>query len=122
MHGPTFSGNALACAAANASLDLFESEPRLAQVTAIETQLRAGLERCRKSPAVADVRVKGAIGVVELKRSPDLDALRARFVAAGVWVRPFGNIVYLMPPLTISASDLQTLIDAVVSFVAEGLE
>jgi adenosylmethionine-8-amino-7-oxononanoate aminotransferase len=68
------------------------------------------------------VRVKGAIGVVELKRSPDLDALRARFVAAGVWVRPFGNIVYLMPPLTISASDLQTLIDAVVSVVAEGLE
>jgi adenosylmethionine-8-amino-7-oxononanoate aminotransferase len=119
MHGPTFSGNALACAAANASLDLFESEPRLAQVAAIEVQLRAGLERCRALPAVADVRVKGAIGVVELKQPPDLDALRARFVAAGVWVRPFGNVVYLMPALTIGTADLAVLIEAVVAIVAE---
>jgi adenosylmethionine-8-amino-7-oxononanoate aminotransferase len=119
MHGPTFSGNALACAAANASLDLFESEPRLAQVAAIEAQLRAGLEPCRAFPAVADVRVKGAVGVVELKHAPDLDALRTRFVAAGVWVRPFGNVVYLMPALTIRATDLGFLIDAVVTVVAE---
>jgi adenosylmethionine-8-amino-7-oxononanoate aminotransferase len=118
MHGPTFSGNALACAAANASLDLFESEPRLEQVAAIEAQLVAGLERCRASPAVADVRIKGAIGVVELKHPPDLDALRTRFVAAGVWVRPFGNVVYLMPPLTIGTADLGVLIDAVVTVVA----
>jgi adenosylmethionine-8-amino-7-oxononanoate aminotransferase len=119
MHGPTFSGNALACAAANASLDLFESEPRLAQVAAIEGQLRAGLERCRRSSGVADVRVKGAIGVVELEHPPDLDALRARFVAAGVWVRPLGNVIYLMPPLTIGGAELETLIDAVVEVVAE---
>jgi adenosylmethionine-8-amino-7-oxononanoate aminotransferase len=119
MHGPTFSGNALACAAANASLDLFESEPRLQQAMAIEAQLRAGLERCRASPGVADVRVKGAIGVVELERPPDLDSLRARFVAAGVWVRPIGDVIYLIPPLTISTADLQTLIDAVVVVVAE---
>jgi adenosylmethionine-8-amino-7-oxononanoate aminotransferase len=118
MHGPTFSGNALACAAANASLDLFESEPRLAQVAAIEAQLTAGLERCRALSGVADVRVKGAIGVVELKRPPDLDRLRAQFVAAGVWVRPIGSVIYLMPPLTIGA-DLGFLIDAVVTVVAE---
>jgi adenosylmethionine-8-amino-7-oxononanoate aminotransferase len=119
MHGPTFAGNALACAAANASLDLFETEPRLQQVAAIEAQLRAGLERCRALAGVADVRVKGAIGVVELKQAPDLDALRARFVDAGVWVRPFGNVIYLMPALTIGAADLQVLIDAVAAVVAE---
>jgi adenosylmethionine-8-amino-7-oxononanoate aminotransferase len=119
MHGPTFAGNALACAAANASLDLFETEPRLEQVAAIEAQLKAGLERCRASPGVADVRVKGAIGVVELKRPPDLDALRARFAEIGVWVRPLGNVVYLMPPFTIGAVDLEKLIDAVVAVVAE---
>ena len=119
MHGPTFAGNALACAAANASLDLFETEPRLQQVAALEAELRAGLERCRGLPGVADVRVKGAIGVVELKRAPDLDALRLRFVEKGVWVRPFGNVVYLMPPLTIDAPDLAALVDAVGAVVAE---
>jgi adenosylmethionine-8-amino-7-oxononanoate aminotransferase len=119
MHGPTFSGNALACAAANASLDLFESEPRLAQVAAIEAQLRAGLGRCKESPGVADVRVKGAIGVVELKEPPNLDALRARFVEKGVWVRPFGNVVYLMPPLTIGTADLAVLVEAVSAVIAE---
>jgi adenosylmethionine-8-amino-7-oxononanoate aminotransferase len=119
MHGPTFAGNALACAAANASLDLFESEPRLEQVAEIEAQLKAGLERCRAQPGVAEVRVKGAIGVVELRRPPDLDALRARFIEKGVWVRPLGNVVYLMPPLTIGATDLELLIDAVFFVVAE---
>ena len=119
MHGPTFAGNALACAAANASLDLFETEPRLEHVAAIEAGLEEGLERCRGLPSVADVRVKGAIGVVELKRAPDLDALRLRFVAKGVWVRPFGNVVYLMPPLTIGVADLRRLIDAIVEVVGE---
>jgi adenosylmethionine-8-amino-7-oxononanoate aminotransferase len=119
MHGPTFAGNALACAAANASLDLFEAEPRLQQVAAIEAELKEGLERCRGLPGVADVRVKGAIGVLELKRPPDLDALRARFVEKGVWVRPFGNVVYLMPPFTIGATDLEKLTNAVVVVVAE---
>jgi adenosylmethionine-8-amino-7-oxononanoate aminotransferase len=118
MHGPTFAGNALACAAANASVDLFETEPRLRQVATIEAQLKAGLERARGLPGVADARVKGAIGVVELERPPDLDALRTRFVEKGVWVRPFGNVVYLMPPLTIGAADLEKLIDAVVAVVA----
>ncbi len=117
MQGPTFCGNPLACAAANASLDLFEQEPRLAQAAAIEAQLTDGLAGCRELPGVLDVRVKGAIGVVQLARRPDLDDLRARFIAEGVWVRPFGDVVYLMPPLVIDASDLGRLIEAVNSVV-----
>ena len=97
MHGPTFMANALACAAANASLDLFESEPRLEQVARIEAALKAGLEACRGAPGVRDVRVRGAIGVVELEKIDDLAALKRRFVASGVFVRPFGKIVYLTP-------------------------
>jgi adenosylmethionine-8-amino-7-oxononanoate aminotransferase len=117
MQGPTFCGNPLACAAANASLDLFEREPRLAQAAVIEAQLTDGLAGCRELPGVLDVRVKGAIGVVQLARRPDLDDLRARFIAEGVWVRPFGDVVYLMPPLVIDASDLGRLIEAVNSVV-----
>jgi adenosylmethionine-8-amino-7-oxononanoate aminotransferase len=113
MHGPTFAGNPLACAAANASLDLFAAEPRLAQARAIEAQLTAGLEPCRRLDGVCDVRVKGAIGVVQLARVPDHEALRARFVERGVWVRTFGDVVYLMPPLVIGAEDLDELLSAV---------
>ncbi len=113
MHGPTFSGNPLACAAANASLDLFETEPRLQHANAIESQLGEGMRACRRLPRVRDVRVKGAIGVVELEREPQLEALRARFVRHGVWVRPFGRVVYLMPPLVIDAEDLAALIAAI---------
>ena len=83
MHGPTYMGNALACAAANASLDLFEREPRLTQVGAISRQMARELEPCRGRPGVKDVRIKGAIGVVELERIADLDALRARFRQRG---------------------------------------
>lgn len=113
MHGPTFCGNPLACAAANASLDLFESEPRLEQAAAIETQLREQLEPCRALSDVGDVRVKGAIGVVELARPVDNDELRGRFVAEGVWIRPFGRTVYLMPALTIEPGDLARLTGAI---------
>jgi adenosylmethionine-8-amino-7-oxononanoate aminotransferase len=119
MHGPTYAGHALACAAANASLDLFGAEPRLEQVKAIEAQLTRELEACRGLRGVRDVRVKGAIGVVELEREPKLEALRARFVRHGVWVRPFGCVVYLMPPLVIATDDLATLTDAVRDVVAE---
>ncbi len=119
MHGPTFAGNPLACAAANASLDLFESEPRLSQVAAIEQQLKRGLAACRALDGVRDVRVKGAIGVVQLTRAPQLEALRARFVRHGVWVRPFGDVVYLMPPLVIGAEDLERLIVAVNDVLTE---
>ena len=113
MHGPTFAGNALACAAANASLDLFATEPRMQQVAAIEAHLKRGLAACRALTGVRDVRVKGAVGVVELERAPQLDALRTRFVRHGVWVRPFGKVVYLMPPLVIDEADLGALIRAV---------
>jgi adenosylmethionine-8-amino-7-oxononanoate aminotransferase len=117
MHGPTFMANALACAAANASLDLFEREPRLAQVAKIEAALKAGLEACRAAPGVCDVRVRGAIGVVEFEKIGDLAALQRRFVARGVFIRPFGNIVYLTPALTIGDDDLRRLMDAIVHVV-----
>jgi hypothetical protein len=119
MHGPTYMANALACAAANASLDLFEREPRLAQVAAIEAQLRAELEPCREIAGVADVRVKGAIGAVELSGTIDLHALRRRFVELGVWLRPFGSVVYLMPPFVVTPAELATLTAAVRRVLAE---
>lgn len=109
MHGPTYMANPLACAAANASLDLFEQESRLVQVAAIEAQLMAELATCRELAGVATVRVKGAIGAVELTGAIDLKHLRLRFAELGVWVRPFGNVVYLMPPFIIAADDLATL-------------
>ncbi len=119
MHGPTYAGNPLGCAAANASLDLFEREPRLEQVAAIEARLAHGLEELWECRGVADVRVKGAIGVVELERQPELERLRARFVDEGVWVRPFGKVVYLMPAFTIDTAELDALIGAVGTVVSE---
>ena len=117
MHGPTFMANALACAAANASLDLFEREPRLEQVSAIAAALARGLAPCRGLPRVKDVRVKGAIGVVELDRIDDLEALRARFVEEGVFIRPFGKIVYLTPALTVTADEIETLTRSIAKVV-----
>jgi adenosylmethionine-8-amino-7-oxononanoate aminotransferase len=113
MHGPTYMANPLACAAANASLDLFEAEPRLQQAAQIEAQLRQGLEPCRTLPSVRAVRVLGAIGVVELDGIADMNALKASFISKGVWIRPFRNIVYLTPALTIQASELAHLCSAV---------
>jgi adenosylmethionine-8-amino-7-oxononanoate aminotransferase len=113
MHGPTFCGNPLACAAANASLDLFETEPRLMQATMIESQLEEGLAVCRGYPGVTDVRVKGAIGVVQFLHRPDINYLREQFISQGVWIRPFGDVVYLTPALNIDSDDLQQLINAV---------
>jgi adenosylmethionine-8-amino-7-oxononanoate aminotransferase len=113
MHGPTFMANPLVCAAANASLDLFEREPRLDQAGAISKQMAQELAPCRALTGVKDVRVKGAIGVVELERIPDLDDLRARFVEEGVFIRPFGNVVYLTPALTIGTEDLSKLTRAI---------
>ncbi len=117
MHGPTFTGNALACAAANASLGLFATEPRLEQVAAIEARLADGLAECRALVHVVDVRVKGAIGVVQLDRVPNLDGLRQALLAEDVWVRPFHDVVYLMPPFVMGEDDLQALTAAVVRVV-----
>jgi adenosylmethionine-8-amino-7-oxononanoate aminotransferase len=118
MHGPTFMANPLACAAANASLDLFETEPRLKQVARIETLLREGLEPCRNFPGVVDVRVKGAIGVVQLASLKHPAALREKFVDQGVWIRPFGDIVYLTPAFSIAEDQLATLTGAICSTLA----
>jgi adenosylmethionine---8-amino-7-oxononanoate aminotransferase len=117
MHGPTYMANALGCAAANASLDLFEREPRLRQVADIAIALEQGLAPCRDFPNVKDVRVKGAIGVVELDRIDDLDALRTQFIEQGVVIRPIGNVIYLTPAFTISSDELKTLTDAIVKTV-----
>jgi adenosylmethionine-8-amino-7-oxononanoate aminotransferase len=119
MHGPTFMANALACAAANASLDLFEREPRLRQVAEIAAALERGLAPCRSIRGVKEVRVKGAIGVVELNHIGDLDRLRARFMEEGAFIRPFGSTVYLTPAFTIAPEELATLTDTVVKVVAQ---
>ncbi len=119
MHGPTFMANPLACAVANASLDLFDSEPRLEQVAAISAQLAQELEPCRTLPGVKDVRVLGAIGVVELETLDDPDALRRAFVERGVWIRPFRNIVYLTPAFTITPEELTRLTTAIADVLRE---
>ena len=118
MHGPTFMGNPLGCAAANASLDLFEREPRLAQAAALSVQMARELAPCRDLAGVKDVRVLGAIGVVEL--AAETAGLRPRFVEAGVWIKPFRNVVYLTPALTIAPDELATLTRAVCKVVAGG--
>ncbi|MDH2310988.1 adenosylmethionine--8-amino-7-oxononanoate transaminase [Methylobacterium brachiatum] len=117
MHGPTFMANPLACAAANASLDLFESEPRLDQAGAIARRLTEGLAGLKGLPGIADIRVLGAIGAVQFTATPDLAALKTAFLARDVWVRPFGDIVYLTPALTIPEADLDRLIAALVAVI-----
>ena len=118
MHGPTYMGNALACAAANASFDLFERENRLLQANEIAKLMGPALGQCLGLPGVKDIRVRGGIGVVELDRIADLNALKRRFVDEGVWVRPFRNIVYLTPALTIGEDDLEKLTGTIVKVLS----
>lgn len=123
MHGPTYMAHALACAAANASLDLFEGGAWRDNVARVSAGLEAGLGPCRAMPCVVDVRVLGAIGVVELDRVDDLEALRGAFLQHGVWIRPLGRVVYLTPAFTIPDEDLATLtaaVRAVVTSLATG--
>jgi adenosylmethionine-8-amino-7-oxononanoate aminotransferase len=117
MHGPTYMGNALACAAANASLDLFAREPRLDQVRTMEGWLEAGLEPTRGLPGVVDVRVRGAIGVVQLNTRDGLDAIARACLDAGLWVRPFLDIVYLTPAYVMPGSEVAELCAGVVRAV-----
>jgi adenosylmethionine-8-amino-7-oxononanoate aminotransferase len=109
MHGPTYMGNPLACAAAGASLDLFETGAWRAQVSAIETGLIEGLVPCIELPGVTDVRVRGAIGVVEFEKAVDVGGLCAAFADKGAWIRPMGKVVYLTPAFTIDEADLALL-------------
>jgi adenosylmethionine-8-amino-7-oxononanoate aminotransferase len=118
MHGPTFMGNALACAAANASLELIEQGHWQSQVKKIGDQLKAELEGCRGLSAVADVRVLGAIGVIELHEPVDMSIVQPAFVEEGVWIRPFGHLVYTMPPYVIGSADLSRVTDAIRAVVS----
>jgi len=114
MHGPTFMAHPIACAAANASLDLFEREPRISQVESLEIKLWQGLSPLKQLPCVSDVRVKGAIGVVELNLTVEnVRALRPLLIEHGVWLRPLENTLYIMPPLIIGDAELETLISAI---------
>ncbi len=117
MHGPTYMGNPLACAAANASLDLFETGAWKAQVAHIAAGLRHGLAPCRAAPGVIDVRVTGAVGVVEFATAVDAAALTQRFIDQGVFIRPMGKVIYLTPPFVVSDAELETLTRAVVQVV-----
>jgi adenosylmethionine-8-amino-7-oxononanoate aminotransferase len=121
MHGPTYMANPLACAAANASLDLFEGGHWRNDVARIETALREGLEPCRKAPGVIDVRVRGAIGVVEFDRPVPVGDLCHRFAEDGCWIRPMGKVVYLTPPFITSDSELSVLTRSVCRRILEGM-
>jgi len=121
MHGPTFMANPMACAVAQASIDLLLSGPWQQRIVAIERQLKRELEPCRQLQNVIDVRVLGAIGVVELDKPVDMHTIAKAFVDRGVWVRPFGRLVYLMPPYIIDSGDLNSLTAAIFE-VVKGLD
>ena len=113
MHGPTYMGNPLACAVASASLELIASNQWQTQVHDIEQALHTFLPRCAELPQVAEVRILGAIGVVETVQPVDVARIQAHFVKSGVWIRPFGKLVYIMPPFISEPEHIKALCDAI---------
>ncbi|MEO0520553.1 MAG: adenosylmethionine--8-amino-7-oxononanoate transaminase, partial [Cyanobacteria bacterium P01_A01_bin.116] len=118
MHGPTFMGNPLACAVALENLQLLESYDWQAKIRSIERQLTAELAPCRDLAAVKDVRVLGAIAAIELHHPVDMAIVQPQFVEKGVWLRPFGRLIYTMPPYIITPNELQAVTTAMYEVVA----
>ena len=118
MHGPTFMGNPLACAVALENLQLLESYDWQAKIRSIERQLTAELAPCRDLAAVKDVRVLGAIAAIELHHPVDMAIVQPQFVEKGVWLRPFGRLIYTMPPYIITPNALQAVTPAMYEVVA----
>ena len=119
MHGPTYMANPLACSAANTSIDLFRTEPRLEQVKNIEKVLEDKLKECKNMKSVIDVRVKGALGVIQVKKMHNLNWLRKKFVEDGVWIRPFLDVIYIMPSFTISNAEITKLTKSIINIIPE---
>jgi len=113
MHGPTFMANPLACAAANASIKILLNTHWQEKINNIEQWLNHTLPKCKHLKCVADVRVLGAIGVVECKIAVDMQTIQSAFVDKGVWIRPFGKLIYIMPPYIINQQDTETLCNAI---------
>ena len=119
MHGPTFMANPLACAVANASLELLLSSPWEERVDKIQAQLHKELSKCEELKIVKEVRTLGAIGIVELHKDVDLGFMTPAFIREGVWVRPFLNLVYIMPPFVIKQEELTHLTSAIFNVIKE---
>ncbi|GAT78393.1 adenosylmethionine-8-amino-7-oxononanoate aminotransferase [Ehrlichia ruminantium] len=114
MHGPTFMGNPLACAAANASLDLFEMEDIIRKVAIIENQLNSELDIFKQLNYVVDIRVKGATGIIELENNLiNKNHIIKKGIESNIWIRPLGNVIYIMPPFIINTNELSQLVQSI---------